>query len=273
MIYFFYLLILFLILVFLLFLMYFHFFKHKTPYDLFKDIQEGFYHLNKEFLWEDAIHLKKPTEKQKSGEKLNILKKSGDKEKAQNQKIQKSSSVKQPQKIKQPKKIEKNKKIEVETQKRNILSQENNTGNFFASASQKYNKTKSATDNFSLNSENYKNFLNLIKDENLLSILREFKEKDLIKFQEGSHGNTSEETEKYLREKILDYLKDKYESTKYQVSLLRRKGIDTKMIDFKLMSVPLKIKIFKSTSSKKDFDTLTGIFERINKDIQSHSQS
>ena len=226
--------------------------------------------LNKEFLWSEIIRIKKPSEKQQ----ITIQKKSKDKK-------NKRKSIKNKKYESKNKSLKEKKTIE----NKDTLNQSINQSD--SSINENHIKSSNSSDkkrNFLSSNkvfvsraeflnQNYKNFLSLVKDESLLGILKEFKEKDLIKFEEGPQGNSQKEAEKYVKEKVIDYFKDSYESLKYQNSVLRRKGIDTKMIDFKLMSIPLKIKIFKSTFHKDDFDKLVGLIEKIKQEIKSHNSN
>jgi hypothetical protein len=50
--------------------------------------------------------------------------------------------------------------------------------------------------------------------------------------------------------------------------LKRKKGADTKIEEFRVMSVPLKIRMFSATDDKKDYYKAHSILEEIKKDLE-----
>lgn len=68
--------------------------------------------------------------------------------------------------------------------------------------------------------------------------------------------SSSEELEKLLRSGIIDFLKDQLEDLKFKVSQARKSGRAIGDAEFIIISIPLKIKIFSATFTKKDFDVV-----------------
>ena len=54
---------------------------------------------------------------------------------------------------------------------------------------------------------------------------------------------------------------------------LEDKGKDVSFVSMKLMSAPLKIKNFKATHEKKDFDKIIEIFEKISEELEKEESS
>jgi hypothetical protein len=70
-----------------------------------------------------------------------------------------------------------------------------------------------------------------------------------------------------LKKLISTLLNDKYLYLKSELSKLRRKGLDINDLDMRLMSVPLKIKVFISSFTDKDLNSLIVIINEIETDI------
>lgn len=78
-----------------------------------------------------------------------------------------------------------------------------------------------------------------------------------IKINYNINLTRSKEIEEYFIGEIGNYLNEKYNEVHERVSELRKFGYDGTVWGFKLMVVPLKIKIFLSTGDKKDFNNVT----------------
>ncbi len=62
--------------------------------------------------------------------------------------------------------------------------------------------------------------------------------------------------ESSIKQKIEDSAKDKYQNLNEQFSELRKSGTDLGVLNFKLMMIPLKIKVLLATYDKKDAENL-----------------
>ncbi len=71
----------------------------------------------------------------------------------------------------------------------------------------------------------------------------------------------NEEFENNLKQKINDYLKEKNQDLNERFSELRKKGEDLGVLNFKLVMIPLKIKVFMASYNKKDAEN---VLRRIN---------
>jgi hypothetical protein len=110
--------------------------------------------------------------------------------------------------------------------------------------------------------ENYK-----IEDEQLKETLNFVKSKSLIKFNISIKFEDYKEAEKYFKEELGNFLNDKYNDIHEKVSEIRKQGQEATVITFKLMMIPLKIKMFLATCEKKDFEKVLNIIEEIKKDL------
>ncbi len=88
-----------------------------------------------------------------------------------------------------------------------------------------------------------------------------------IKINYNPKINNPREIEEYFLEEIGNYLNEKYNDIKERVSELIKFGYDGNVWVFKLMIIPLKIKIFLSTGDKKDFNNVTKRLNEILKEI------
>jgi hypothetical protein len=121
-------------------------------------------------------------------------------------------------------------------------------------------------------SVNFQTIVEAVKDEELLTILKKLKEK-YNKFLEkktlNKNFNSYEDLLDFLKTEIKLFLKDMHEALKSEISTLRRAGKDTNEYSIKLMSVPLKIKIYESNPSVKNFNNVLEIIRHIEDGINS----
>ncbi len=77
--------------------------------------------------------------------------------------------------------------------------------------------------------------------------------------------NTRGEFESNLKQEIKSSLNDKYKDLEERFSEVRKTGLDMGVMNFRLMALPLKIRVFLSTYEKKDIEN---VLKRI-KDIET----
>lgn len=70
-----------------------------------------------------------------------------------------------------------------------------------------------------------------------------------------------------VKQKIEDSIKDKYQTMNETFSELRKSGVDLGVLNFKLVMVPLKIKVFLATYDKKDAENVVKRIKEIEKEI------
>lgn len=73
--------------------------------------------------------------------------------------------------------------------------------------------------------------------------------------------------ESNLKQRIEDSIKEKYQNLNERFSELRKSGKDLGVLNFKLMMIPLKIKVFLATYNKKDAENLIKRIKEIEQEI------
>lgn len=73
--------------------------------------------------------------------------------------------------------------------------------------------------------------------------------------------------EENIKQKIEDSFKEKYQTINGEFSELRKSGKDLGVLNFKLIMLPLKIKVFLSTYEKKDAENVLRRMQEIEKEI------
>jgi hypothetical protein len=107
--------------------------------------------------------------------------------------------------------------------------------------------------------------LDKIQNPSLRETLILIKENTNIKINPPGKLTDPKEIENHFKEELEAYLNEKYKEAYEKVSELREKGHDMMVYTFKMMSIPLKIKLFLSTCNKKDFNIVTSKINEVNK--------
>jgi hypothetical protein len=81
--------------------------------------------------------------------------------------------------------------------------------------------------------------------------------------------NWKGEYERNIKQGIEETIKEKYKDINYRFSEIRKGGKDLGVLNFKLMMIPLKIKIFIATYEKKDAENVIKRMEEIESEINS----
>jgi len=115
----------------------------------------------------------------------------------------------------------------------------------------------------------YDSLINQIKDANLKEVLLFLISNNLVN---PNKINLNGDFEGNIKQEIGDSIKEKYRDMNEKFSELRKSGRDLGVLNFKLMMIPLKIKIFLSTYEKKDAENLVNRIEEINKEINPTKQ-
>lgn len=116
----------------------------------------------------------------------------------------------------------------------------------------------------------------LIKIKNLEELSKRLKNKDLIYILDflkkedyallerlflGKQFKSQSEFINYFKEEFVRFLNSEVNILKGRLSDLRKKGKDVSQLDLKIMAIPLKIRLFAATFSKKDFDKVTNLLK------------
>ncbi len=108
-----------------------------------------------------------------------------------------------------------------------------------------------------------------IKDARLKEIFLILKSRNLVKVNKI---NWNGEIEENIKQEIKESLQDKIKDLNDKFSELRRAGKDLGVLNFKLMILPLKIKIFFSTYDKKDLENLLMRINEIENEIEKYQK-
>lgn len=112
----------------------------------------------------------------------------------------------------------------------------------------------------SLNDNDLKDILNYLEDLKLDFIDNEIITKNFLSIKDLIE---------FIKNELSNYLKDKYNNLKSDISDLRKKGKDMTDLSLKLLSIPLKIKIFESSFSRKDFSNCLDLMMKIEQEIKA----
>jgi hypothetical protein len=106
-----------------------------------------------------------------------------------------------------------------------------------------------------------------IYDEKLKETINFVKSKNLIKLNSNINFEDYKEAENYFKEELGAFLNGKYSEVHEKVSEIRKIGREATVLTFKLMMIPLKIKIFLATCEKKDFEKVLNMISEIEREI------
>ena len=113
------------------------------------------------------------------------------------------------------------------------------------------------------------------KDESLIENIKDANLKEVLLFLISNKIinpkkiNWKGDFENNLKKDIEESIKDKYHDINEQFSELRKSGKDLGVLNFKLMIIPLKIRVFLATYEKKDAENLIKRIQEIEKEINS----
>lgn len=105
------------------------------------------------------------------------------------------------------------------------------------------------------------------EDKGIIESLLYLKEKGLIKNQPSIHFESVKEAETSAKEDIVAIIKEKLNTMKQDLSYVQKKGQNRKLDGIRLLEVPLKIKVWLSTTSRKDLENIFSILESVEKEI------
>jgi len=107
-----------------------------------------------------------------------------------------------------------------------------------------------------------------VKDEELQELLNAAKENNLeINFI--NNYESEKELKDFLKTEIINMINEKYENIKSNLSDLTKSGKNVRDIRIKSYKIPLKIKLFKATSSKKDLSIIISLINQINNELKN----
>ncbi len=148
-------------------------------------------------------------------------------------------------------------------------SSENKPANWAGKSKEVYDEIKNL-----LESKNIEKLVDIIKnlsDHQIEEILKHYFEN----FESNKFGvilqrsKSPRDVTNLLKSETIKGLEWEYDRIKENVSIARRKGIDTKSEELKLLSIPHKIKMFQATFEKKDFYKVRDLLIEIENSLRS----
>jgi len=103
-----------------------------------------------------------------------------------------------------------------------------------------------------------------IKDSNLKEIILMLISKEMIN---PKKINWQGDIESNAKQEISEAIKEKFQEINEKFSELRKSGKDLGVLNYKLMMIPLKTKVFLATYEKKDAENLIKRIEEIDKEV------
>jgi hypothetical protein len=106
--------------------------------------------------------------------------------------------------------------------------------------------------------------LGKIKDPNLKEIFLILTSNKMLN---SSKIKLNEEIESNLKQEVKEIFKDKIQEINEKFSELRKEGKDLGVLNFKLMMLPLKFKVFLSSYEKRDLENILKRIQEIEEEI------
>lgn len=126
---------------------------------------------------------------------------------------------------------------------------------------EKLKKMEKATQKNKINEEER---LGKIKDPNLKEIFLILTSNKMLN---SSKIKLNEEIESNLKQEVKEIFKDKIQEINEKFSELRKEGKDLGVLNFKLMMLPLKFKVFLSSYEKRDLENILKRIQEIEEEI------
>jgi len=120
---------------------------------------------------------------------------------------------------------------------------------------------------------NFEQLLKMVNDKKVAEILQYLKKKDYIFIKKrilNRNFESEKEFNQFLREEVANFLKGWHDDLKGRTSDLRKSGKDIGTMGFKLMSIPLKIRLFEASFYKKDFDKVVTMLEKMQESLENY---
>jgi len=107
-----------------------------------------------------------------------------------------------------------------------------------------------------------------VEDSGLINSLLFLKENKLIKDKETTiKFSSTKEAEDSAKEDVVLSIKDTLTTLKQDISELQKKGYELKLDGIKLLSVPIKVRVWKSTTSRKDLEAIFNLIWNVKSKI------
>ncbi|MBP6857309.1 hypothetical protein KBC25_02695 [Candidatus Pacearchaeota archaeon] len=114
---------------------------------------------------------------------------------------------------------------------------------------------------------NKEDYLDKVKNPRLKEMALILESKGIMKVKKI---NSETDAEEIIKQEMKDSLQNKIQDLNETFSELRKRGIDLSIFNFKLVILPLKLKVFLATYEKKDLENILNRIDEIDKEIKKY---
>ena len=114
---------------------------------------------------------------------------------------------------------------------------------------------------------NKEDYLDKVKNPKLKEMALILESKGIMKVKKI---NSETDAEEIIKQEMKDSLQNKIQDLNETFSELRKRGIDLSIFNFKLVILPLKLKVFLATYEKKDLENILNRIDEIDKEIKKY---
>ena len=114
---------------------------------------------------------------------------------------------------------------------------------------------------------NKEDYLDKVKNPKLKEMALILESKGIMKVKKI---NSETDAEEIIKQEMKDSLQNKIQDLNETFSELRKRGIDLSIFNFKLVILPLKLKVFLATYEKKDLENILKRIDEIDKEIKKY---
>ena len=114
---------------------------------------------------------------------------------------------------------------------------------------------------------NKEDYLDKVKNPKLKEMALILESKGVMKVKKI---NSEADAEEIIKQEMKDSLQNKIQDLNETFSELRKRGIDLSIFNFKLVILPLKLKVFLATYEKKDLENILNRIDEIDKEIKKY---
>ena len=114
---------------------------------------------------------------------------------------------------------------------------------------------------------NKEDYLDKVKNPRLKEMALILESKGVMKVKKI---NSEADAEEIIKQEMKDSLQNKIQDLNETFSELRKRGIDLSIFNFKLVILPLKLKVFLATYEKKDLENILNRIDEIDKEIKKY---
>jgi hypothetical protein len=116
---------------------------------------------------------------------------------------------------------------------------------------------------------NLSDALEKIQDKNMIEVIQNYKDKSTVDRKVSNKTfDTRRELIGFLKEVMITPLVNRYEDLKDRISDIRKAGKKAGNLNYKIMQIPLKIKVFNTNFKQKELDMVNNLMNSIEEKIK-----